>query len=359
MLNRSRLFMVIVIMVAVVLTFFKMPVASSQGLTLVAAKVTDDLPLTDPNSALWQEATALEVPLSAQIISRPIIPETNIKAVTIQALHNDSQLAFLVEWTDETQNDSTVRVQDFRDAAALQFPLAEAPPFFCMGQEGNNVNIWHWKADWQTDIIARQDVDTEYPNMNTDGYTFAEPVTDISISPADYTDPNYVPAFAVGNLFAAAVHDSPVEDLVAGGFGGLTAQPLEEQNVQGHGVWDAGRWRVIFNRDLASTEADDVNFTPDQVYSVAFAAWDGENEERNGQKSSSQWVSLQFEGAAQLAVAGVEESPTEQAEQAVSTTSGIESSGLIGTLTVVSIFLSGLTLLTVFVALGKISRRAE
>ncbi|MFQ5613060.1 MAG: ethylbenzene dehydrogenase-related protein [Anaerolineae bacterium] len=301
MMNRSRLLIPLVVIAAAVLTFYKMPVASSQGLTLVSAKVADDLPLTDPDSALWQEATAVEVPLSAQIIARPILPETNIKAVTVRALHNDDRLAFLVEWADETQNDSTVRVQDFRDAVALQFPLAEGPPFFCMGQEGGNVNIWHWKADWQADIIARQDVDTAYPNMYVDEYTFAEPVSSISVGPADYTDPNYVPAFAVGNLFAAATYNSPVEDLVAGGFGSLTSQPLEAQNVQGYGVWADGQWRVIFSRSLASSEADDANFSPDQVYSIAFAAWDGANEERNGQKSTSQWVSLQFEGGEEVA----------------------------------------------------------
>jgi complex iron-sulfur molybdoenzyme family reductase subunit gamma len=68
--------------------------------------------------------------------------------------------------------------------------------------------------------------------------------------------------------------------------------------VKGYGVWANGKWRVIFSRDLASTEAADVSFAPGKVYSLAFAAWDGANGERNGQKSTSQWVSLQLEGAA-------------------------------------------------------------
>ena len=33
-------------------------------------------------------------------------------------------------------NDDMVGVQDFRDAVAVQFPLAEGQPFFCMGQRG-------------------------------------------------------------------------------------------------------------------------------------------------------------------------------------------------------------------------------
>lgn len=130
--------------------------------------------------------------------------------------------------------------------------------------------------------------------MQVDQYPFAEGAFPV---PADYTDPNYVPALAAGNLFAA-LRTSPVEDIIAGGFGTLTAQPAEGQNVQGYGRWAAGKWRVIFSRDLSSHEADDVTFAPGKVRSIAFAALDGANGERNGQESTSEWVSLQLEGTA-------------------------------------------------------------
>jgi cytochrome b558/566 subunit A len=97
---------------------------------------------------------------------------------------------------------------------------------------------------------------------------------------------------------AAAQFQTPVEDLNAGGFGSLTAQTAAGQNVQGSGGWVDGRWRVIFMRDLTSAEAEDVSFAADKVYSIAFAAWDGANGERNGEKSTSQWLSLQLGKAA-------------------------------------------------------------
>jgi hypothetical protein len=296
--KRSLLSLSLILAAALALTFFKVPLAGSQGLTLVAAQVSGDLPLADPDSAVWQQATAIDVPLSAQNVVRPMMLNTNVKSLTARALHNGTQLAVLVEWADETQNDSMVRVQDFRDAAAVQFSLAETAPFFCMGQQGGNVNIWHWKADWQADIAARQDMESLYPNMYVDQYPFTSAADEpVLAAPADYTDPNYLPALASGNLFASATRTSPVEDVIAGGFGSLTAQPAEGQNVQGYGVWADGKWRVIFSRDLASAEADDVAFTAGNVYSMAFAAWDGANDERNGQKSTSQWVSLQVAGA--------------------------------------------------------------
>jgi DMSO reductase family type II enzyme heme b subunit len=301
--KRSLLSLSLILAAAAGLTFFKVPLAGSQGLTLVAAQVSGDLPLADPDSGVWQQATAIEVPLSAQNVARPMLLNTNVKSITARALHNGTQLAILVEWADETQNDSMVRVQDFRDAAAVQFAFAEAAPFFCMGQQGGNVNIWHWKADWQADITARMDTQALYPNMYVDQYPFTSAAEPVLAMPADYTDLNYLPALVSGNLFASATRASPVEDLIAGGFGSLTAEPADGQNVQGFGAWADGKWQVIFSRDLVSAEADDVTFTAGKVYSMAFAAWDGANDERNGQKSTSQWVSLQIEGAVARPVA--------------------------------------------------------
>lgn len=310
MTKRPILSLGLVLALAAALTFLKVPLASSQGVTLSATRVSEALPVSDPDSALWQQASAVVVPLSAQNVTRPMLSETNAKSVTARALVNDSQLAILVEWADETQDDSMVRVQDFRDAVALQFPLVEGQPFFCMGQQGGDVNIWHWKADWQADIAARQDMQTVYPDMHVDQYPFADPLAGLGAGPDTYIDPNYLPALASGNLFAA-VHASPVEDLIAGGFGSLTAQPADAQNVQGHGAWADGTWRVIFSRDLASGDADDVSFAPGKVYPMAFAAWDGANAERNGQKSTSQWVSLQVGQASSPAPATLEPASVE------------------------------------------------
>jgi len=286
--KHPRLFLTL-LMLAGLLTLFKVPLASSQGLTLMAAKITAALPVTDPAAAAWQQATAIEVPLSAQNITKPMFLSTRVKAITVRALYNEAEIAFLVEWADDTKNDSMVRVQDFRDAVALQFPLVEGQPFFCMGQIGSNVNLWHWKADWQADIAARQDMETAYPNMNVDFYPFAKTAFP---SPADYADPNYVPALAAGNLFAA-VHTSPVEDLIAGGFGSITSQGAAGQNVQGFGAWANGKWRVIFNRALTSKETADLQMSAGKQYFMALAAWDGANNERNGMKSTSQWITLQ------------------------------------------------------------------
>lgn len=325
MITQSRLLLISLLVLAGAFTFLKIPLASSQGVTILAAKVSQALPVDDMNSAIWQEATTVEIPLSAQITAKPIFANANVKAVNARAIYNDEQIAFLVEWKDDTLDNATVRVQDFSDAVAIQFPLVEGQPFFCMGQQDGNVNIWHWKADWQAAMTTPQDVDSTYPDMYVDGYTFADEEAGAASSVADYEDVNYVPALAAGNLFARATYGSPVEDLMAGSFGSLTSQPAEMQNVQGHGEFLDGTWRVIFVRDLVSPESHDVRFDAGQVYSMAFAAWDGANEERNGQKSTSQWVSLQLggEGDASAPSAAPEEPSSGARDSTVESIEGV------------------------------------
>ena len=307
MLTRNRLLVLLVCLVALAALWLKAPLVSSQGLIITAAAVEGELPLDAPDSERWQQATAVEVPMSAQMIARPIMPETNAKSMTVRALHNGAELAFLVEWQDATRNDATLMVDAFRDSAAIQFPILEGQPFYCMGQQGGDVNIWHWKADWQAALIAQQNLQTTYPNIAVDQYPFTEPSEDIYL--AAYADINYLTAEAAGNYLALPVHGSPVEDLVAGGFGSLTTQALEGQNVDGYGAWNDGVWHVIFTRDLTSSEAEDVSLELEKVYSVAFAAWDGANQERNGSKSTSQWVSFQLAGASTTASAAASEAP--------------------------------------------------
>ena len=67
---------------------------------------------------------------------------------------------FCLEWQDNTKNDR-LTPGTFRDGVAIGLPLGDAPAFFCMGQLDHYINIWHWKADWQSDIDRRAAEDTD------------------------------------------------------------------------------------------------------------------------------------------------------------------------------------------------------
>jgi hypothetical protein len=287
--NRQVQFVGFIFILTFVLTLFKVPIASSQGQVLSAAHVTGDLPLMDPGAEAWQRTRAIQISLSAQQVTRPFSLETRTPPVTARSIHNETQLAILVEWQDTTQNDTNLRIQDFQDMVALQFPVSEGQPFFCMGQEGGNVEIWLWKAAWQAGLSTQREMRSIYPDI------YADELDPIGDPVADADPSTYYPALQAGNLLAEQNRISPVEALVAGGFGSLTSLPADYQNVKGYGEWSDGKWRVVFSRDLAAFDDGLASFQPGVTSALAFAVWDGAYYERNGQKSTSQWVSLQLE----------------------------------------------------------------
>ena len=201
---------------------------------------------SDPAAKLWRNIPRVRIPLVAQDDSPPY-GGGSIKAVTIRAIHNGKEVAFLLEWLDPTRDVTTGGLDSFRDAAALMFPLDPQHPaeplmgHRYMGEKSALVNIWQFKADW-----------------NDKG------------------------------------RGPPVEDLNAAGPGTLTTQ--DRQNVLGKGLHQGGRWKVVFRRDLKTGDEDDAQFGPGLKTWVNFAVWDGSHKDHAGQKSVSKiWHRLIFE----------------------------------------------------------------
>ena len=214
----------------------------SQALRLEALEASGEVPLDDPWDAVWDGAPSQEVPLSVQNISPPFGGGT-VSALTARALHDGDRLYLLLEWADGEVDDAVNGFEEFSDAAAVQFPSASADglPSYTMGGPGSPVNIWQWKAVWQADIKQGfATSQTRYPDTYVDEYQNGD-------------DPLYRTAAYVGNPLAQREHDSPVENLVAEGFGTLTHSDV--QDVAGSGAWREGQWRALFARDLAPSRA--------------------------------------------------------------------------------------------------------
>ena len=84
----------------------------------------------------------------------------------------------------------------------------------------------------------------------------------------------------------------PQLELNAEGFGTITPQRPENQDIQGYGEWKDGEWTVVFVREIAAMSKWDVDFTSKSAILIAFAVWDGEKEDRNGRKVISVWQRL-------------------------------------------------------------------
>jgi len=279
--------------------------APSQPGTIASRFVPGDLPL-DPFASAWTKVPFVRVHLKPLWIRTQPVEEVKVRSV-----HNGTRIAFLLEWDDPIINQDVLRSQDFRDGAAIQFPIMSVElhgaghpePSVTMGDQHGPVNIWHWKADWEADLQRYRDLQDRYAGMAADLYLFnravppGSPATEQVKAPTSSHDPVFLAGWGAGNPLSTPDRRSSVEDLNAIGFGTLTSQSPEDQNVQGRGIWKAGKWRVVMVREAQSKSDRDAQLIPGQSLPVAFAVWDGAQGDRDGQKSVSVWLRLEIEKA--------------------------------------------------------------
>jgi DMSO reductase family type II enzyme heme b subunit len=229
--QRGRHRRTIVFLVTLGLLFFiggvpGMTLAQESGGVAVFSKlISGDVPGTDPTSALWDTVPAVEFPMSAQVHWDPRIFTVTAHSVQVKSVHNGKQMAVMMIYKDPTN--------DPGDGAALEFMVGDKKAHFAHGQpmaqvEGGPVNIWYWKNA-----------------------------------------------------------DQSVTDMTAKGFGTLTSQP--QQDVKGKGSWKNGEWRVVFLRSLTDSDNQDAQFPVGVFQNIAFAVWDGSNNEKGAQKSITSW----------------------------------------------------------------------
>ena len=87
------------------------------------------------------------------MITNPMWPNPSTKYVFVKAATNGKEIAVHLEYNDPTRNDIMVTSQQYKDQAAIMFPVnqsGEEPPF-TMGGDGERVNIWQWKATWDNE----------------------------------------------------------------------------------------------------------------------------------------------------------------------------------------------------------------
>lgn len=186
----------------------------------------------DPAAAAWSSAIPARFPLSPQVHWPTRILEVTAKDVTARGLSDGKQVAIMLEYEDPTE--------DPDDAAAVEFMVGDKKAHFAHGQamaqvEGGPVNIWFWKNK-----------------------------------------------------------DAKVLDMNAKGFGTLKVQ--DQQDIKGKGVYQNGKWKVVFSRAVTTGDANDTQFKPGEFINIAFAVWDGKKDpasgdlkEKGSEKAVSSW----------------------------------------------------------------------
>jgi len=325
------------IILALIVAFVCGVAFTASAATIKALKVSGSIP-GDPSDPFWSnygptKGKQTVISMDPQMITNPMWPNPSTKWVNVKAANNGNEIAVRLEWTDSTRNDIMIQSQQYKDQAAIMFPVnqsGEEPPF-TMGGDGERVNIWQWKATWDKENSGHagnanmQDMEDvyKYMAMGSAGYYMYEPDGKLAMSgfqggvpgPKTALQPTagasdiskrgtfvdfgmgknegvYNPARATGNILAdASLRHSAVEDLNAEGFSTLTTQA--HQDVDGQGNWDNNRWTVVFKRSLTTNDSNDTQFTGSKT-PMGIAIWNGNNKERNGQKAVTQWQTLEY-----------------------------------------------------------------
>ncbi|MCQ9206883.1 MAG: ethylbenzene dehydrogenase-related protein [Omnitrophica bacterium] len=217
--------------------------------------------------SIWDGIKPQKIELLYQVMIIPW-PKKVVPYVNIKAFHTGKDIYFYMEWEDSSRN-YVMDIKKFSDAGAILFPLEKKPkmPSLMMGFLGKS-NIWQWKASQDREYWLGK---THHKDLYVDFYY----------------------PFEEEELFIVSkeIPKSGANDLMAIRVGTIT--PKDEQNIQGRGFWRDGTWRVVFKRSFRALDPElDAIFEPSGKRLCAFAVWDGENGDRGGRKSISDWVEL-------------------------------------------------------------------
>ena len=188
-----------------------------------------------PDAAVWQKAPVTQVALQPAFPGHPSIVGVPATAqLAAQAVRSGNQLFVKLAWSDATANATIKDTGQFMDGAAVQFPIngkAVTTPF--MGDPNNAVNVWRWRADGLT------------------------------------------------------------ENMIAKGFGTSMRVPFE--GLHSASARTDNGWAVVLARPLKVKADEGASLSNRKTMPIAFAAWDGANQERDGLKAVTlEWWQLKF-----------------------------------------------------------------
>jgi len=260
---------------------------AAEGEPIVARFVEGELPVTDPGARAWKDAPRSTVALAPQQVVQPYLDKAGVTALDVRALTNAIDVALLLEWDDDSVDDLD-GIRRYHDAIAVQLPVraSQQPPPIMMGAPGTPVHVLQWRATWQRDIDSggNTGVDQIYPEVVHD------------VMPDDILPPETARLYWVGreagNPLSQNVRSTPVEEVVAEGFGTVTHLP--NQTARGHGWNRGGRWQVVVSVPSARPGVGE-GLLPGTTWPVAFAVWLGDQENRGGRKHISTWLPFEIE----------------------------------------------------------------
>lgn len=238
-----------------------------------------------PDDPAWDNAPEHRAKMIPQDLVEPRLLNPSTGEVMVRALTDGTSIAFRLEWADDSKSDAP-GPSKMIDACAIQIPeKAEKDlPEPQMGQEGKTVQVTYWRADWQASMDGRGDTIRDlYPNASIDHYPFEAKALEKGSDAQKEMAMRYAPARALGNI-RSGPRSAPVEDLIATGPG--TLMPGPSQNANGKGGHKKDHWSVVISRKLPD------GLALNQRTHIAFAVWQGSQQESGARKMRTGWIPL-------------------------------------------------------------------
>lgn len=274
----------------------------------------DEIALEDQAKAreLFASAPAAHFPVVGQITEpgRAFYPATN--SVTVKAVYNSREIAFLVTWHDMRADVSGRNAPDLVVPPEEDRVEAAAP-----GGEGGG-DIWGEDAapadagdgeGFWGEEEAPADEGSGEPAGETDVDAFFGEEADSAAAAgpgAEFSDavaiqlPVQIPSGARKPYFLFGDGANPVDlwfvDLATkvatryNGTGSKSLTLVEGEDVSAVASYDRGEWSVIFKRALRATGG--VTFAEGQYVPIAFSIWNGTDRERGNKRGLTRWMYL-------------------------------------------------------------------
>ncbi|MFL6193397.1 MAG: c-type cytochrome [Thermoanaerobaculia bacterium] len=254
---------------------------------LKVQRTTDEISL-EKGKELFASAPPAYFPVIGQITEpgRAFHPSAN--GVTVRAVYNAREIAFLVTWHDMRA-----------DVSGRNAPDLVVPPEEDQGEEaapaaGGGDSVF---GDEEVASDGASGVDDIFGEE--EGATAATPGSEFSDAVAIQL-PSQIPVGSRKPYFLFGDASNPVDlwfvDLATKvvtrytGTGSKSLTTVEGEEVTAAASYDQGEWSVIFKRPLRGTGG--VTFAEGQYVPIAFSIWDGAGRERGNKRGLTRWMYL-------------------------------------------------------------------
>jgi mono/diheme cytochrome c family protein len=244
---------------------------------LISARHVDDPIDLTKGAASFEGAKVSRLPIVGQIMEPGRNFHPAAVSITVQAVYDATDIAFLVRWNDMSAETTGT------NSPMLPVPIEEedAPPPKAAAAAVD---------EWGEPIAAPERAPAAAPAESfSDAVAIQLPLT----MPTGVRKPYFLFGDATNgiDLWFADLARPSADQFTAKGSATIT--PNDASEVTSVATYDQGEWSVILKRSL--TSAGGITFAQGTFVPVAFSTWDGGAHERGNKRGLTQWASLYVE----------------------------------------------------------------